>query len=87
MLILFFDASKYYPRQQFIKMLSAIDYSTLAKEEKYTLILRKCGWSARIPVSKIAILTLLPVKPLVQSLSAPKREVTWDLCHKITNVT
>ena len=52
-----------------------------AKYSSNTLILRKWGWSALIPVSKMAILTFLPVKPLPHNLSAPKREVTCDLCQ------
>lgn len=47
------------------------------------MILRKCGWSARIPVSKMAILTLAPVCPFDQSSCAPKRDVTWDFCKII----
>jgi len=52
-----------------------------AKYSSNTLILRKWGWSALIPVSKMAILTFLPVKPLPHNLSAPKREVTCDFCQ------
>ncbi len=45
-----------------------------------TLMLRKCGWSARTPVSKTAILTFAPVKPLAHSFSASNMDVICDLC-------
>ncbi len=43
-------------------------------------MLRKWGWSARTPVSKTAIFTFAPVKPLAQSFSASNMDVICDLC-------
>lgn len=56
-------------------------YTTLGYKVSHfdTLILRKCGWLAWIPVSNMAILTFDPVYPLAQRASAPNNEVTWDL--------
>lgn len=55
------------------------EYSQHIHPTGNTLILRKCGWLARIPVSNMAILTLAPVYPFDQRASAPNKEVTWDL--------